>query len=173
MRREVQNPADIDAISDAWGDSVDKPAKIQRIEDLPNLEDVSGTEIEWVIPGILAQGALHMITSEPGAGKSTFAAAMAHAISNGLPFMGRATKQRPVLLLDAENPLPAIRERFKRLRIKTDQNFRVWGQWVGEDPPSVVDPFFWTRKRPFLRWWAALKIEESQCPKPARVTHPA
>ncbi len=38
---------------------------------------------------------------------------------------------------------------------------------------SVVDPFFWTRKRPFLRWWAALKIEESQCPKPARVTHPA
>src|SRR5271166_4101966 len=38
---------------------------------------------------------------------------------------------------------------------------------------SVVDPIFWTRKRPFLRWWAALKIEESQCPKPARVTHPA
>jgi hypothetical protein len=38
---------------------------------------------------------------------------------------------------------------------------------------AVVDPFFWTRKRPFLRWWAALKIEESQCPKPARVTHPA
>jgi hypothetical protein len=37
----------------------------------------------------------------------------------------------------------------------------------------VVDPVFWTRKRPFLRWRAALKIEESQCPKPARVTHPA
>jgi hypothetical protein len=38
---------------------------------------------------------------------------------------------------------------------------------------TVVDPIFWTEKRPFLRWWAALKIEESQCPKPARVTHPA
>ncbi len=37
----------------------------------------------------------------------------------------------------------------------------------------VVDPILWTEKRPFLRWWAALKIEESQCPKPARVTHPA
>ena len=37
----------------------------------------------------------------------------------------------------------------------------------------VVDPIFWTEKRPFLRWWAALKIEESQCPKPARVTRPA
>jgi uncharacterized protein YoxC len=40
-------------------------------------------------------------------------------------------------------------------------------------PQDVVDPIFWTEKRPFLRWWAALKIEESQCPKPVRVTHPA
>jgi hypothetical protein len=37
----------------------------------------------------------------------------------------------------------------------------------------VVDPIFWTEKRPFLRWCAALKIGESQCPKPARVTRPA
>lgn len=39
------------------------------------------------------------------------------------------------------------------------------------DQASVVDPISWTKKRPFLRWWAALKIEESQCPKPERVTH--
>jgi hypothetical protein len=90
-----------------------------------------------VIEGIFAQGALHMITSESGAGKSTFAAASGYAISKGLPFMGRATKQCPVLLLDAENPLPAIRERFNRLRIKTDQNFRVWGQWVDAGPPAA------------------------------------
>ena len=32
---------------------------------------------------------------------------------------------------------------------------------------------FWTQKRAFLRWWAALKMEESQCPEPVRVTHPA
>jgi len=34
-------------------------------------------------------------------------------------------------------------------------------------------PHFLDKKGPFLRWWAALKIEESQCPKPARVIHPA
>lgn len=28
-------------------------------------------------------------------------------------------------------------------------------------------------KRTFLRWWAALRMKESQCPKPVRVTHPA
>lgn len=39
--------------------------------------------------------------------------------------------------IDAENPLPAIRERFNRLGIKTHENFRAWGQWVGEDPPAA------------------------------------
>ena len=34
-------------------------------------------------------------------------------------------------------------------------------------------PKSWTEKRPFLRWWAALKMKERQCPEPARVTRPA
>ena len=37
----------------------------------------------------------------------------------------------------------------------------------------VMDPKSWTQKWPFLRWSAALKIEESQCPERVRVTHPA
>ena len=32
---------------------------------------------------------------------------------------------------------------------------------------------FWTEKKRFLDRAAALKMEESQCPKPARVTHRA
>ena len=47
------------------------------------------------------------------------------------------------------------------------------GTWVAVRLVNVVDPIFWTEKRPFLRWWVALKIEESQCPKPARVIRPA
>jgi hypothetical protein len=34
--------------------------------------------------------------------------------------------------------------------------------------PHFLDKYF-----AFLRWWAALKIEESQCPKRVRVTRPA
>jgi putative DNA methylase len=38
----------------------------------------------------------------------------------------------------------------------------------------VMDPKIWTRKRPFLRWWAALRIEEErQCPERVRITRPA
>jgi hypothetical protein len=138
MKQEIENESDIDALAKAWDrGSVDKPRIIQRIEDLPDLDKVNGGEIEWVIKGIVAQGALHMITSEPGAGKSTFVAAAGYSISKGLPFMGRATRRCPVLILDAENPLSAICERFNRLRIKTHDYFRAWGQWVGEDPPAA------------------------------------
>jgi hypothetical protein len=39
------------------------------------------------------------------------------------------------LIIDAENPSVAVIDRFRRLGIKTDDDFRVWGQWTGEDPP--------------------------------------
>jgi len=38
---------------------------------------------------------------------------------------------------------------------------------------SVMDPKSWTQKRPFLRWSAALKMEESQCHEHVKATHPA
>jgi hypothetical protein len=138
MRWEVDEEQDIDLLAASWTTEEDTHAGlIQRIEDLPRLEEVGGADIEWVVDGIIAQGALHMLTSEPGAGKSTFMSSLAFAVSLGREFMGRITSKRPVLLLDAENPYPAIRERFGRLGIETHENLRVWGQWVGEDPPSV------------------------------------
>jgi len=138
MNREIETEEDVNKLSQKWAqESGDKPPVITRIEDLPDLEQISGANIEWLVDGIFAEGALHMLTSEPGAGKSTWTAAAAYAISNGLQFMGRATKARPVLLLDAENPLPAILERFERLGIKTHSGFRAWGQWI-EGGPSAA-----------------------------------
>jgi hypothetical protein len=144
MRREVETELDIDALSDEWDrDRFDGTGNfhglgnIHRIEDVPLLEEAGGSSIEWVVDHIFPQGALHMVTSEPGAGKSTFLASAGHAVSLGLPFMGLSTSRRPVLILDGENPRPAVRERFDRLGIKTHPGFRVWGQWVGDDPSSA------------------------------------
>jgi hypothetical protein len=44
--------------------------------------------------------------------------------------------------------------------------------WEGETQNNVVDPISWTKKGSFLRWSAALKIKESQCPRSAKVIHP-
>jgi hypothetical protein len=142
MKKILNSNEDINALSEELQDGV-KESKIKRIEDLPDIEQVAGDDIEWLVDGVFARGALHMITSEPGGGKSTLITAVADAVSRGEPFMGRTTVKCPVLLLDAENPLTAIRERFKRLGIATHANFRVWGQWVGEDPPSAGGAVVW------------------------------
>ena len=44
---------------------------------------IEPTAIEWLWPGWLAQGRLHLLAGAPGAGKTTIALAMAAAISNG------------------------------------------------------------------------------------------
>jgi hypothetical protein len=137
---KFENP-DVDQLSEEWSESSENNAAadrlIQRVEDVPRIEDFSTKTIEWDVEGIIARGAFHAITGESGAGKSTFTAALGSAMSRGCPFMGFATARRPVLTLDAENPLVAVVERHCRLRIETGDHFRVWGQWTGEDPPSA------------------------------------
>ena len=113
------------------------PSSISRIEDLPRVEDMSVTEIEWDVEGIFPSGSLFLLTGESGAGKSTFGNAMGHAISKGHPFLGRATRRRPVLVLDAENPAVVVLDRLQRLGIKTDDSFRMWGQWAVGGPPMA------------------------------------
>lgn len=136
MIQDVASEQDINAVAHSW-DRLDSPRKIARIEDLPDLEEGDGEEIQWVVEGIIAQGALHMITSESGAGKSTLISASGSAVSLGTPFMDRATSRRPVLILDAENPRSVVLERFNRLGIRTHAMLKVWGQWIGEGPPAA------------------------------------
>lgn len=138
MRREIGAGPDLDVLSSEWcaEDGIEDRI-IHRIEELPNLEQVDADSIEWVVDGMIAVGAVHLITGDAGAGKSTILSSLAYAVSRGDEFLGRTTSRRPVLLLDAENPRAAVCERFRRLRIQSHSDFRVWGQWVGEDPPAA------------------------------------
>ena len=117
-----------------------KKRVIQRIEDLPRIEDVGSAHIEWDVQRLIPRATVVLLTGEAGAGKSTLACGLAHAVSKGTSFLGRPTIKRPVLILDAENPAVAVIERFQRLRIKSDDNFRLWGQWTGEDRPPPAVP---------------------------------
>jgi hypothetical protein len=49
----------------------------------------------------------------------------------------------------------------------------LFGEFVTDAAATVMDPIFWTEKRPLLKWWAALKMKESQCPERVRITRPA
>lgn len=136
MIRDISSEEDIQTFS-RQPQTGSERTNIRRIEDLPDLDLVGEASIEWIVEKMIAKGALHMLTSEPGAGKSTLTAAICYAVSMGRPFAGRSTTKCSVLILDAENPGPAIVERFQRLRIRTHEVFKVWGQWVGQDPPSA------------------------------------
>ena len=39
---------------------------ISRIEDLPPLEQVASKSVEWVVEGLFAAGAVHLITDDSG-----------------------------------------------------------------------------------------------------------
>lgn len=65
MKKILNSNEDINALSEELQDGV-KERRIKRIEDLPDVEQVAGDDIEWIVDGVFARGALHMITSEPG-----------------------------------------------------------------------------------------------------------
>lgn len=111
---------------------------IQCVEDIPTLESVSTEPIEWAVYDLIPMAAVTVITSESGKGKSTVISAIGHEVAKpqGGRFAGRRCTYHPVLILDVENPQPVVLERFQRLGITSHENFRVWGQWLPEDPPA-------------------------------------
>jgi len=114
----------------------DDSRAIRRVEDIPSLLSVAGQEIEWLIPDILAAGTVTMISGESGSGKSTLTLGLGAAIAYGTPFLGRETIRRPVVVLDRENPLHVIRERFDRFGMRDGDGFRYWGGWLKEEAPD-------------------------------------
>jgi archaellum biogenesis ATPase FlaH len=92
------------------------------------------------VEGVIAAGTVTAITGESGAGKTTLVTAICSAVERGVPFAGLATQRRPVLILDKENPLPVVVERFDRLGIQDGPNFKVWGGWALDEPPAPYTP---------------------------------
>jgi len=139
MRCEINEEQQLEALTRDWdtNGNPETASVIRQVEDLPALESIANGTTEWVVDEMFAAGSLHLVTGDAGAGKSTLISALAHAVSRGYTFLGGTTTQRPVLLLDAENPIAAVRERFDRLRIESHDGFRIWGQWVGRDPPGI------------------------------------
>ena len=106
--------------------------------DIPTLR--SGAEIramniqvEWLIDGIVPKKAITLKFGRGGIGKTTLAMQLGNAVSCGKPFLGRATKQVPVIYVDFENPLAILSERLKTIG-GDDILF-----WTTSDNPASLD----------------------------------
>ncbi|GFJ91707.1 ATP-binding protein [Phytohabitans rumicis] len=74
---------------------------------LVNLADVTPERIDWLWPGYLARGKLHVIDGDPGLGKSTMTLDVAARVTNGKPWPDAQPGCTPagVVLLSAEDGL--------------------------------------------------------------------
>lgn len=143
MKADITSEPDLDELVDDWQvgpdsgeqDTRSGEPKIRSVSEIASIREYAAQKIEYVIDGVLAVGTVAAITGESGGGKSTVATAMGGSVAEGRPFAGLPTQRRPVLILDRENPLCVVSERFDRLGIQDGLDFKVWGGWCLEEAP--------------------------------------
>ena len=95
----------------------------------------------YLVADFIAEQSITMISGESGDGKSMLGLALAAAVAQGLPFLGRTTIARPVLYLDREMPLYVVKDRMATLAIpRLFPQMRVWGGWEPMEPPGPESP---------------------------------
>jgi archaellum biogenesis ATPase FlaH len=113
---------------------------IRDFDDIPQISSIRRKEIEWLIPALLPEGALVLLTGAPGSFKSFISLALGTALSEESEFLGRKTRLTKVLYLDRDNPLQVVASRQSILNFHDGDHLRIWGNWVHDHPPMIGDP---------------------------------
>ncbi|MGA7238577.1 MAG: DnaB-like helicase N-terminal domain-containing protein [Bryobacteraceae bacterium] len=102
-------------------------------QDVPSVWDYE-SEVSYIIPDLVPEGGITLITGDSGSGKTILVTAMAGAIVSGGCFLNRAAKQRKVLYLDRENPLALAKQHLFDLHIRRTPDLIMWGGWCDQPP---------------------------------------
>jgi len=133
---------DIEEIRPEW-------AELERLEQAgrtfePDKVLMTGAEmqvldihVDWVLDKLIPERSLTLIYGPGGVGKTFLALAIAKAVSTGAPFLGLATKQKPVFYIDRENPWPMLIDRVRKMDIR---DARFWHLSFAEQPPKIDVP---------------------------------
>jgi hypothetical protein len=71
--------------------------------------------VRWLVDGMFCLGDVNLLLGEPGIGKSWLSMALAVAIVQGTPWLGRKTEQGRVLYVDEENSVDLVYDRLRKL----------------------------------------------------------
>lgn len=102
------------------------------------------TKLDYDVEELLPSQAVTVLYGRGGVGKTWISLQLAKAVSEGDQFLGRLTKQRPVVYVDFENPLPVLIERTRILDIC---EVLFWHQGWDPKPPKLDGPGFEAYKR--------------------------
>jgi putative DNA primase/helicase len=116
------------------GESQSGPTEIMQY--LKTGIDLQALELEtsWAVEKLVPARSITLLHSPGGLGKTWFSLGLANAVSQGLLFLGLATKQRPVCYIDFENPLPLLIDRARKLDIR---EVRFWHLSASIPPPKL------------------------------------
>jgi hypothetical protein len=120
--------------------SLPRPDKNAPIDPLKYLK--TGAELQllevtvtWLVEDLIPEASITTVIGPAGYGKSTVCLNLANAVDRGLAWMGRQTMQKPVYVLDFENPLAVDVERARSL----DLSGVFFWHTSAEVPPPRID----------------------------------
>ena len=84
-----------------WGVATERhEEKRGEVElDIRPMSSLAEFNTKWLIPGILARGAITLLAGSPGSGKTTFSASIVYSLATGTPFWNKPVERCKILWL--------------------------------------------------------------------------
>jgi hypothetical protein len=104
-------------------------------------------EPDWLVDGLIPTGGVVLLVARPKVGKSTLGRAVAVAVAQGKPVLGREVRQGPVLLVSLEDREKDVGRHLAALGLRPDDPLFVatgltsregLAEWVREHRPVLV-----------------------------------
>jgi len=94
-------------------------------------------EPEWVLEDILSRGSLTALVAKPKVGKTTIAYELAVKVSQGRPYLGRATRHGKVLLLAVEEHRREVKRRLRNLGVEQLDAIHIHAGPLTDSPDAL------------------------------------
>jgi hypothetical protein len=156
LTREVTNGF-ISALQEARQTRRPEPTTQPKIRSLDQLHPIWTweSELTWLVPDLLPEGSVNLLSAPSDTGKTWFAYFLAGAVAHGGTVFGNQVLQRKVLYLDGENPPYLVKQRLLDLGVAKTLNLMVWGGWHDDPPPGPSNNLireFAKSEHPLLIW---------------------
>jgi hypothetical protein len=107
--------------------------------DLPHPSDYPYEPVEWLIEGLIPEGAISVLSGNEGVGKTLFLLSMARSLTEGMDFIGRPTYPTPVIYLGIDVSKAILQRYLAMMRWVPSDDFRMLTLWTNPEAPMLDD----------------------------------